>query len=255
MANPRRITAVVTQKLGDGIGICHQQREQSYVLNPTSALMWNHCDGRTSRRDLAELIKQKFNVPPAQAKQLMQVALVELDHAGLLETKEPEAPEFSRRGIIKSVAAAGLSLALIPVISSGVARAHASGVSSDTTTPPPEPNFEFTGFLAPVDNPPTVNVVKAGRAVPVKFSLNGPQGLDIFSPGYPASNVMDCDGDLPSDVIEETTTAGESSLSYDAATDLYTYVWKTESSWSGECRVLRVKLSDGCAYDALFRFR
>jgi hypothetical protein len=33
-----------------------------------------------------------------------------------------------------------------------------------------------------------------------------------------------------------TATAGDSGLSYDAATDQYTYVWKTDKTWSGTCR-------------------
>ena len=43
----------------------------------------------------------------------------------------------------------------------------------------------FTGFLQPVDNPPTVNTVKAGSAVPIKFSLGGNRGLAILAPGSP----------------------------------------------------------------------
>src|SRR5258706_2774270 len=42
----------------------------------------------------------------------------------------------------------------------------------------------FSGFFPPVDNPTAVNVLKAGRAVPVKFSLGGNQGLDIFAPSF-----------------------------------------------------------------------
>jgi hypothetical protein len=41
--------------------------------------------------------------------------------------------------------------------------------------------------------PPTINVVKAGAAVPVKFSLDGNHGLGIFASGYPASQPMSCD--------------------------------------------------------------
>src|SRR5262249_47199692 len=44
----------------------------------------------------------------------------------------------------------------------------------------------FTGFFQPVDNLPTINIVNAGRAVPVKFSLGGNFGLAIFAPGFPA---------------------------------------------------------------------
>lgn len=35
------------------------------------------------------------------------------------------------------------------------------------------PRGVFTGFFAPVASPPAVNCVKAGQAIPVKFSLNG----------------------------------------------------------------------------------
>ena len=47
--------------------------------------------------------------------------------------------------------------------------------------------YDFEGFFSPVDDPPTFNAVKAGRAIPVKFSLGGDQGLDIFAEGYPRS--------------------------------------------------------------------
>ena len=48
-------------------------------------------------------------------------------------------------------------------------------------------SYPFTGFFRPVDNLPTVNVVKAGSAIPVKFSLGGDQGLNIFAANSPAS--------------------------------------------------------------------
>ena len=57
--------------------------------------------------------------------------------------------------------------------------------------------FSFTGFFPPVNNLPVVNGLKAGEAVPVKFSLHGYQGLDIFAAGYPKSVAIRCDGDAP----------------------------------------------------------
>ena len=43
--------------------------------------------------------------------------------------------------------------------------------------------YSFTGFFSPVDNLPALNAVKGGASVPVKFSLAGDQGLDIFAVG------------------------------------------------------------------------
>ena len=114
---------------------------------------------------------------------------------------------------------------------------------------------DFTGFFSPVGNPPVVNVVNAGRAVPVKFSLNGDKGLSIFAAGYPQSGEVSCNSSDPPVEVIETLTAGNSSLSYDAGTDRYTYVWATDTSWAGTCRQLIVKFSDGCVRVANFQFR
>ena len=54
--------------------------------------------------------------------------------------------------------------------------------------------------------------------------------------------------------IEETVTAGGSSLSYNATTNQYTYVWKTDKAWANTCRQLHVKLSDGTNHVADFKF-
>ena len=115
--------------------------------------------------------------------------------------------------------------------------------------------FNFSGFFQPVDNLPTLNTVKAGQGVPVKFSLDGDQGLAIFAEGYPVSQQAACEGGAPLDAIEQTVTAGGSSLSYDPATNTYTYVWKTESSWKNSCRTLIVRLSDGTEHAANFKFK
>jgi hypothetical protein len=114
--------------------------------------------------------------------------------------------------------------------------------------------FNFTGFFQPVDNLPTLNHVKAGSAIPVKFSLHGNQGLGIFAAGYPVSRVIYCDGSAPLDDIE-TVTAGNSSLTYDPGSDQYIYVWKTEKSWAGQCRQLNVKLADGTEHFANLKFK
>ena len=113
--------------------------------------------------------------------------------------------------------------------------------------------YAFSGFFSPVDNPPDNNQTKAGSAIAVKFSLGGDQGLDIFADGSPTSQRIDCDSTDPVDPVEETVTAGSSSLSYDATTDTYTYVWKTNKGWKGTCRELVVTLNDGSTHVANFK--
>jgi hypothetical protein len=113
--------------------------------------------------------------------------------------------------------------------------------------------YNFTGFFSPVSNLPTLNLVNAGRAIPVKFSLSGNKGLDIFAANSPYTVAINCDGTAPSAEVTETLTAGESSLNY--SPDQYNYVWKTENSWVGTCRQLVVELNDGSEHRANFKFR
>ena len=115
--------------------------------------------------------------------------------------------------------------------------------------------FNFAGFFLPVANPPAVNIVQAGRAIPVKFSLSGNKGLGIFAAGSPSSGQIPCNSSDPAAILEETVTAGGSSLSYDPVSDQYIYVWKTEPGWAGTCRQLVVQLSDGSVYRANFKFK
>jgi alpha-tubulin suppressor-like RCC1 family protein len=115
--------------------------------------------------------------------------------------------------------------------------------------------YAWSGFFQPVDNLPTINTVKAGQAIPVKFSLGGNYGLSIFAAGYPASQPVVCSSGAPLEEIEQTVTAGSSSLQYDTATGQYIYVWKTEKAWAGQCRLLTVRLNDGTNHTAMFKFR
>lgn len=114
--------------------------------------------------------------------------------------------------------------------------------------------YAWTGFFPPVDNPPMVNTVKAGSAVPVKFGLGGDQGLNVFASGSPSSVSSTCNTGAATDPIEQTVTAGTSGLTYDAATGQYTYVWKTDKNWAGICRTLVLKLVGNTTKTANFQF-
>jgi hypothetical protein len=116
--------------------------------------------------------------------------------------------------------------------------------------------FALSGLFQPVDPRPAVNLAKAGSAIPLKFSLGGYQGLNVLAAGYPKSGPMTCAG-TDADPIEATVAANQSTLSYDAATDRYTFVWKTDKSWSaapaGPCRQLVIRFTDGSERRADFR--
>jgi len=106
--------------------------------------------------------------------------------------------------------------------------------------------YDFSGFSAPVAAFPTANPVKAGEAIPLKFSLHGNRGSDVFAAGSPTW--------APCDSPAGGVTAAAGTLSYNASLDRYTLLAATSKSWAGTCSDLTVMLRDGTTHQARFTF-
>jgi hypothetical protein len=107
--------------------------------------------------------------------------------------------------------------------------------------------YDFDGFFSPLAPQPSVPTLKAGDDVPVKFSLNGYHGLDVFA--APPAWKPGC----PSPSADSSRAFG--TLTYKASVDRYVFLWKTDRSWAGSCRQLIVALADGTLRQASVSFR
>jgi WD40 repeat protein len=110
--------------------------------------------------------------------------------------------------------------------------------------------YDWSGFSSPVENPPSVNVFKAGHGVPVRFSLAGFHGLAVIMDWAPISREIPCE----STELGPWGTQTTGSLSYNGSLDRYTYLWQTERAWAGTCRQFMVALDDRTYHFANFRF-
>jgi pimeloyl-ACP methyl ester carboxylesterase len=164
------------------------------------------------------------------------------------------APSASDNCSASVVTATPSSGSLFPVgTTSAIATASDSAGNAASCSFPVSVLYRFAGFLNPVNNLPTLNAVNAGRAIPIKFSLSGYKGLDIFA-ASPGSGRIGCSSSTEVE-LTDTRSAGNSSLSYDHSADLYNYVWKTDKAWAGTCRQFVVQLSDGSIHRANFRLK
>jgi hypothetical protein len=110
--------------------------------------------------------------------------------------------------------------------------------------------WDFVGFDQPVDGGATVNSVKAGRAVPLKWRLldeSGAPVVDLMSAELTFRRTS-CDGSAV-DAVEETVTVG--SGLQNKGDGRYQLNWKTPSSKG--CGTLQLDVGDGVLHTAKFR--
>jgi virginiamycin B lyase len=114
--------------------------------------------------------------------------------------------------------------------------------------------FDWSGFLNPTANPPTLNGAKAGQTEKLTFRLGSYGALDILASGSPQSEPIDCTTGAqlgPADPVP----SGSGALTYDPVANRYTYSWTTDPAWADTCRRFALGLSDGTFHFALLDFR
>jgi hypothetical protein len=80
MENPRKRATVATEAIEHGVRVFDSAQNKTNLLNATSALVWQHCDGKTSPRQLTDLLVRKFNMTGGQTEQLFASRSVITSH-------------------------------------------------------------------------------------------------------------------------------------------------------------------------------
>jgi hypothetical protein len=117
-------------------------------LNSLAALVWRHCDGRTSVDEISWIVARERNI--TQAEPLVALALEQLGRRRLLEeTPSPLSPadRLSRREALARLVLAAVGLPLIMTIATRTAAQSSSGGDqssggggSSSSTPPVQVN-------------------------------------------------------------------------------------------------------------------
>ena len=116
--------------------------------------------------------------------------------------------------------------------------------------------YDFHGFLWPLQNLPHVNRWKAGRPVPVRFSLGSYGGPVPVAPGYPKVAPVACGtGAQPAGVEKASGSWKKSSgMRPRRGRRTYRFLWRTENRWAGDCRQLILQLDDGTLHRVEVQF-
>jgi len=112
-----RKKGLVVQELSGEVLVYDRERNKAHCLNPTAALVWNHCDGKASVADIARAIQDEVNAPVDE--DVIWLGLDQLSKSHLLQeraTLPEEKARLSRREVMKRI---GLAAAVaLPVVTS-----------------------------------------------------------------------------------------------------------------------------------------
>ena len=132
---PRTRTEKLLVERMDGETLVYDlEHHRAHCLNASAALVWHHCDGRTTVSEMAVLVGRKLDMPANE--DVVWMALDRLGRAHLLEERVTlPAPRscFSRREVVRALGgAAGLTL-ILPALDSVVAPLAAQAASCLTS--------------------------------------------------------------------------------------------------------------------------
>lgn len=119
---------LVVEELHGEVLVLDLDDNRAHCLNPTSALVWRLCDGRTTVAEAARRLSQELKA--AAGEEVVWLALAQLDKLRLLKggiARPPESRAVSRRELILKYAPAALAL---PAVASIVTPAAAQLVSA-----------------------------------------------------------------------------------------------------------------------------
>ena len=101
---------IVVQETGDELLVYDTEANRAVCLNPTSAMVWKHCDGSQSPWEIGKALRKELGKPVSE--DIVWLALKQLDDENLLdevEDLESRLKDISRTEAIEQI---GLSSAI-----------------------------------------------------------------------------------------------------------------------------------------------
>jgi hypothetical protein len=141
-----RQEGLVVQQMPDEVLIYDLDRHQAFCLNQTAALVWQHCNGRTSVEQIAKRLEKELQTPISM--DVVYLALDRFSKDQLLEERVtlPIEMGLNRREVMRRI---GLATAVaLPIVASIVAPTAAHAVTCIASGQPCNPSVVCCSTLA-----------------------------------------------------------------------------------------------------------
>ncbi len=126
-----RTEELIVRQIATDTLVYDKTQHKALCLNESAAFLWQHCDGKTPARVLADKLGTHFNTPASE--EVVHLGLTQLSREGLLRDclempREATAAGMSRRTMLRRTGvAAAVTLPLITAIIAPTAAHAATG--------------------------------------------------------------------------------------------------------------------------------
>jgi len=133
----KRVDGLLIERPEGELLVLKESTLEAHALNETAAIVFDLCDGETSRAVMAAEVARRTGLPADES--IVDLALAELADAGLVVLDEEESPGMTRRTLIRRLALPAAAMAMLPIVETILMPSAASGASVPTPAPTPTP--------------------------------------------------------------------------------------------------------------------
>ena len=110
----RRTEGLLVERVEGELLVARTATNEGHALNETAAIVFESCDGVTSRAAIAAEVARRTGLPVDEG--IVDLALTELREAGLVELDQEADPGVTRRSVVRRLALPVAAAALLPVV-------------------------------------------------------------------------------------------------------------------------------------------
>src|SRR5262245_27441314 len=105
----RRVEGLLIERVDGGLLVVHESSHEAHALNETAAIVFDLCDGSTSRAAMTAEVSRRTGLPADES--VVDFALGELVEAGLVVLDDEESSSITRRALIRRLALPAAAMA------------------------------------------------------------------------------------------------------------------------------------------------
>jgi len=148
----KRVEGLLIERLEGELLVINESTQEAHALNETAAIVFELCDGSTSRAEMAAEVARRSGLPADE--RVVALALTDLVDAGLVVSDESDRPTVTRRALIRRLALPAAAMALLPIVETILVPSRAAGQSpAPTQTPSPSPSTSPSPSPSPSTSP------------------------------------------------------------------------------------------------------